>query len=89
MTGKPSMENFISTRDILLSILENVKVHCWMLFPFLDNSIPCMVLWKSKYGNRYCFNRNTFSIFGKVVPHKEKEKTKFGKKVLFPNRDIL
>ena len=30
MTGKPSMENFISTRDILPSILENVKVHCWM-----------------------------------------------------------
>ena len=30
-----------------------------------------------------------FSIFGKVVLHKEKDKTKFGKKVLFPNRDIL
>ena len=49
-----------------------------------------MVLWKSKYGNcYYCFNGNMFSIFGKVVPHKEKDKTKFGKKVLFPNRDIL
>ena len=91
MTGKPSMENFISTLDILPSILENVKVHCWMpTIPFLDKSIPCIVLWKSKYGNRYyCLNRNTFSIFRKVVPQKEKEKTKFGKQVLFPNRDIL
>ena len=61
-----------------------------LLFPFLDKSIPCIVLWKSKYGNRYyCLNRNTFSIFRKVVPQKEKEKTKFGKQVLFPNRDIL
>lgn len=61
-----------------------------LLFPFLDKSIPSIVLWKSKYGNRYyCLNRNTFSIFRKVVPQKEKEKTKFGKQVLFPNRDIL
>lgn len=61
-----------------------------LLFPFLDKSIPCIVLWKSKYGNRYyCLNRNTFSIFRKVVPQKEKENTKFGKQVLFPNRDIL
>ena len=45
-----------------------------LLFPFLDKSIPCIVLWKSKYGNRYyCLNRNTFSIFRKVVPQKEKE----------------
>ena len=64
-------------------------VGCWLI-PFLDNSIPCVVLWKSKYGNRYyCFNRNTFSTLGKVVPHEEKEKIKYGKKVLFPNRGIL
>ena len=54
MTGKPSMENFISTRDILLSILENVKVsplldagyfHFWMtLFHVWFCGSPSMVI---------------------------------------------